>query len=508
MSSLKNCLDPFHDTDVAISQFPDGNTRPSIVQEVRSSVSFSVPSGSDLICNLMPFMIGPNALSAPMTGTRAGLQYSEAVSGGGQVSCSAEGVVAGLFTTPTPGFLDLFTVASGNLYYPNGVNAWTSDAAAARTRIAVPNMASVSSGSRRLLSVGLELHNTTADLYKQGTITCYRKQQSYSQARYLAGTPNAISTAPGAVKFGTSFGAGSSVTPLGFPPTMHSAYLPPASVGAAMALPGSRQWEAKEGAYLVGTLADPMNQAMRPNEQGFPMLIAYDVDVAEPLGAVTAPNDCIIYPNLFPSTYSAVVAPAYLTGKQAAVDFIQTGFNNTGFIATGLGANSTFTLTIKAIWEFAPSVVENVGQSLVWLAKAPPRYDPAFLELYQDAARSLPVAVMVKENPAGEWYNTVTGLLKSAVVNAGSLAPVLTKIPDVGPALAATSLGMSAIGTAAWGDKKPRPATAPARASNARGRTRSNSAASRSTRTSKSSVKSVSFGNRKTPKRKVKRHGR
>ena len=464
---LEKFFDPFHDTPVSVAQVPDGNTRPTIVQEVRSSVDI-VTVGQDLAINIMPFCLCQTAATmAPGYRTRA--LYDETTFQNGTdifYPCAQNLIVTqpGTYNV-TEGFIDVCLTPAGLPMYPSGgATSWSPP-----SRYAVPNMSTTASGARRLVAVGFELHNTTAELYRQGTITCYRKPVSYSQDRWFAGDFGVAAPA-GAVPFGTGWTFASSCNPIGTAPAFEEAYMPPSSVGEAMALVGTTQWEAAKGAYSVATLCDIGKTPLQPNNFGYFAYTAGDVNHLNHLPAPSRNQDALCTRSVGDVVTSAG-HPHYQFGHAPLVEYLPTRMNTTGLLATGLSTQTTFTLTIKAIWEFAPSTLATSGESLVWLARPPPAYDPAFIELYQETARRLPVAVPVSENPLGEWFQKVQGAIAAAVPHVGTLAPLLNVVPGIGPALAATARAVGDAASGEWGTgpapakkavkARPRPSSAP-----------------------------------------------
>lgn len=482
---ITKMLDPFHDTEVPLGPIPDGNTRPVITQEIRSSVQITT-NGDDLSIALLPFHFCNTAglndgerftYSVPETlAYKTAGSMSTTTLWNNHVVVGATPLATG--TAFTTGFLDVRLRNSGGKFYPDG----SSDFPDSRV-VVLPNTQPTGAGLRRLLAVGLELHNTTADLYKQGTITCYRKPVSYGhlKAHHMAAMPP----------------VGRTMNALGPDVDHEIANLPEDSVGRAMAYPGSTQWEASKGAYVVATIADLEEQDLCVNSTGFPGMEYGDFS--------SYPN--WVGTNVFAYDYRGRcnyhmngVAPgnepeASYTFRYPE-EYIRTGMNTSGILATGLSAQTTFTLTVKAIWEFAPSLGDSSVEQLVWLAKTPPPLDPTFVEMYQAAAVQLPAAVPVNENPEGEWWRKVESIIQAVL-------PYISTLEPAGKLL--TCLGCKAVRAPSgqWGDIEdlPRVSARPRPSSRASSRSgRSSSVGSRGSQR-KVTIRIGSGGIKKKPKK-------
>jgi len=121
-------------------------------------------------------------------------------------------------------------------------------------------------------------------------------------------------------------------------------------------------------------------------------------------------------------------------------DVLRVPFHTSGVILEGLNPNSTFTVTLRTVWEVAPDYGDANGAVLVPLTQPSPAYDPIAIELYQRAVAMLPVAVPVGMNAAGDWWDWVLAALGAAAT------PVATMV--MGPAGAVVgAAASSAINT-------------------------------------------------------------
>jgi hypothetical protein len=206
---LIQALDPFHDTDIPPTGFPDANIGGSIVQEVKSSIQISAPSSvTSGTWDLHAFNLS-NML--------AGYLYQGGFLAGFTAAASTPVTAGGVvvLTGPTGTALNLSNIGSN-------VNV---------TSLSLPF--DYLTGSSRIVAMGFEGVNTTSDLYRQGLVTVYRQPQPSVQV----------------VNYPTKFGTVTGQT------NMYLCNDAPSSIDQAMLLEGSRQWKAADGSYSVVTLS-------------------------------------------------------------------------------------------------------------------------------------------------------------------------------------------------------------------------------------------------------------
>jgi len=161
-------------------------------------------------------------------------------------------------------------------------------------------------------------------------------------------------------------------------------------------LPGSRTWEAKEGAYVVPTMAEPNNPPV-PLTRDF--IYAQDADATP-------------WCSVFTSTGTAKL-------MTTSIFTIESPFNLQGAYFSGL--DPTTVLVIDAIY-----VVERFSNQyntdIATLSRPSSPYDAAVLKLYSEIARELPPGVPVSENGFGDWISGIAGVV-STVARAASFIP-------------------------------------------------------------------------------------
>jgi len=219
----------------------------------------------------------------------------------------------------------------------------------------------------RVIACGVEAVNTTAELYKSGSATCYRapSHREVIQAGIVVGA----STGP---FFADTFD------------------LPPATQSDAQLYPNSRTWSAAEGYYGIGTLSDsenPFLSAIPKEPWGWK-----PPSVSQLMSGAAQP----VY--TYAPSVAGFQAPATCTTARVFP------FDTHGCIFSGLNAQSTLQITTRYIIERIPSTSEP---DLLVLTRPPSPYDSTALDLYAKAISELPVGCMVKENPLGEWFNDV-----------------------------------------------------------------------------------------------------
>jgi hypothetical protein len=208
---LIQALDPFHDTDIPPTGFPDANIGGSIVQEVKSSVQISVPSSVTTgTWDLHAFNTTNMLLGTATQGT-------------------FEAAFEASTTAPTSVNVGGVVIVSGPTGVPLNLGQYPDSAVA----ISLSLPPSYLTGSSRIVAMGFEGVNTTSDLYRQGLVTVYRQPQPSTQVVSYPVISGTTST----------------------PTNMLLCNDAPSSIDQAMLLEGSRQWKAADGSYNVVTFS-------------------------------------------------------------------------------------------------------------------------------------------------------------------------------------------------------------------------------------------------------------
>jgi len=220
-------------------------------------------------------------------------------------------------------------------------------------------------GVGRLVGAGLEIINTTSPLNRQGLCTVYRQPQAKETTatvlyQGVAGLANQAYTAQ-----------------------MYRN--PPATLATASLYPGSRNWPAEEGAYLVTPFIGTSNKPKACSP--FSPLVSTDASIEGTGGVVSRP--CWVGSK--GTAAGAIVCPNF---KSEPVHL-------TGAYFTGLSQESTLTVTWNVYYETFPSIDER---EILVLATPSARYDGKALEVLNYALATLPVGVPASMNPLGEWF--------------------------------------------------------------------------------------------------------
>lgn len=257
-------------------------------------------------------------------------------------------------------------------------------------------------GSGRLIGMGFEVVNTTSQLAVQGTTTVYRQNQSHplETAMISQSTPGVNDP---------SF-------------TAHVVVPPPNSVATAMLLPGSRQWHAKDGAYIVQSFVGQDNP---------PLMVGYTAPVVFDSG-----DDVV---GGFGTNISNVYAPAPGISALNPIINVATKINPIhmgGCILSGLSPSTTLTVNRVYYYETFPNPSEA---SILVLGTPSCGYDPIALEFFSHCLARMSVGVPSGDNAGGDWFDGLMSILRDV---APLVTPVLTAF---NPLLGAASAGIGAV---------------------------------------------------------------
>lgn len=257
----------------------------------------------------------------------------------------------------------------------------------------------ISEGTVKVVGSGLEIINTSPEIYKSGLITIARIPQAACKEKHCfvvrdsGNTINAISNLTGLVSMPTT-------------PSELATY------------PNYRQWEAAEGCYCVlkqyATSADshyPGGSVVRYLDS-MPTASQIDMDTSD-LHIVDAPQ-------------VKFVAPAQSGLSVSTANFerqvLVTPSDSVCVMITGASEQSTFKIRQKLFLERRVNTSIVNLKPLVPFARESPSFNPLALELVSEIYSELPAGVMFKENPAGEWWDRVLSAI-------GKIAPLIGLIP-------------------------------------------------------------------------------
>lgn len=368
---LKLALDPWHDTSVdGFSGFPDEGIGKSVCFSVTQEYSIGklraptpLPAGN-WSCRIGNFPILTRELVA--RGFMTEEVFNQPTSTGYnlmpvQVDYAQDGA-------------DFASVGDASLYPANAQGCTLPE--------------EYTQGTVTVCGMGIEVVNTTADLQKQGLMTCARMvQPDFEPFQAYFAMPAGV-------------WATRSVAPVRALPKNLS----------EMALyPGFAQDSAKDGYYA------PVQLKMG-RHFNFPSPISTAVMESDPTSGSTvgvAPIPC----HTSRLTVITVDTVNFAIGRNFQI-YVPCDSNCVMF--TGLSDATTLTLRVRWILERKPS--DNEKQMLV-IATPSATYDPVALEIYSRVVSRMPAGVPFTENPAGEWWAKMLGELATV------LGPMVAMIP-------------------------------------------------------------------------------
>lgn len=381
---IKLALDPFHDQNHTVAGYPDSDASQTLVGCYQYQLEIARPAGTAANWDAHIFTLPQATALNDYVYTMAG------------------------------NWKKMTELATSNIYPQSLLNISTGPAGANLSQVAGVAVAGVetqvlpeignydiASGVTRIIGLGFEITNTTAEMYKQGSLTAYRMPQ--------LGTLTCIPTA----STSGSYAAAASNT-------MYK--LPPSTVAQANLLKGTRTWDAAAGAYvtcLQNSIHNPLTQ-LGSNQ------IIY---------AATSQPQVADF-NVIAQSGVAGAAGSSATGYGPTK---QVPYDTSGVFLTGLSNSTTLTVKLRVYVERAPTWFDP---SLAVQATPSAGYDIHALELYSQACNVLPPAVKVGENAKGDWWRAVLSVLRAAAV------PIGLAVSPYFPAAAAIGASVSSVAEA------------------------------------------------------------
>lgn len=363
---LTQALDPFKDLVRPHPGYPDKVMDPSIVEVVKQSVT--ITSGGlvgDWDCNIF---LDQQLISVPLFSTTAS-GNSRFRSGQGATPFNRGGLV--VRRDVNGGSLDITKTVNALCL---GVESTLYD-----------------NESCRIVGVGFEVHDVTAELDKQGSCTAWRVPKPDGTPRFLNVTED------------------NGVTPC--VPNCVAAVtcaIPPYSINEAVDLPGSVQWEAKEGLYTVPILVDEVNPPCS----------------REQLALSCIENSIQYFPQI--STTGAAKLITCLSPN------CNSAFSMQGALFSGLKNSAELLVNFTYFLERFPNKISAIKR----LCYPSPNFDPAVFKLYSSVANKIPVGVMVKENGLGDWISGVARIISTV---AGFVPHPIGKVISTGASFVANA---------------------------------------------------------------------
>lgn len=351
-------LDPFHDSQIQnLAGYPDIEVSPSVVRMVKQSMTISKPPGlaaGDWNCQIVQW---PWAKLLPFR----------------QSNSRTNNVIATDAPTQPKGGLQVLACLTSDVgqFDPNNVGVISFGALELADDIL--------QGSNRLIGAGYEVHNTTAQIYKQGAVCNFMMhnvpKDSSVFTRDVATSPASL----GQAFCGTSF------------------RIAPRNTAEAMLIPGSNEWNAADGVLAVARFSGVDNP---PFTVDYNLPVLFEIDDIPSNSAVTFPNTSQV---LFP-------ANALSAGSSAVPAWKSFPIHTSGSIFTGLSEQTSLRLNWNVIIESFPSPRDTKDLTI---ATPSASFDPRTLEIYSHTLGHAPVAVPVGENPLGEWFMDMVGKISN-----------------------------------------------------------------------------------------------
>lgn len=419
-------MDPFHDFEFENVGIPDESSYSHVVEEIKDSFQLSAPTGTTGQWSAHIFT-SPESIVQQLQVGSVPMHTYYANSVAFEDPVSGEPAFAHTYAQ-THSVLPLDYVVPVQLGLVN-VHAWDHDNAVLMPSVGyqLPNTQEVLAdeyskyGKRRLVGLAFEVHDTSASITRQGTLTVYRMPQTHIRGEFMAGdyTTMADSSYRGIYGKGDEPEHSNLIGPNPSHRIFNEYGLPPTSLKEAMTLKGTRQWEARKGAYVVATQDIQRNKLQftsrtpvvflggdKPVEDYSPEMMQ-----APPIGSLFSPTfNCA--DNL------ADVSPIQeIMGPSS----FPVPFHTSGVILTGLNPASTFNVTVRCIWEFAPVVDDYQVGNLVFLTRPPNVCDYEALKLYQSIASTLPPGVPVDMNAKGDFWDMILSGAQKALPTLGGM---------------------------------------------------------------------------------------
>lgn len=371
-------LDTFHDKEIGHRGYPDMNSCKTVIQEGRVQVNVSAPASAAggnwdvLICNLNEAYTSTDPTGSGYFNMIDGLVTLNGTTYGVSPFIISSNIEGGWLLPGDGSFgTAVFQNVNFNQYFANDDPC-------------------------RVVSMGFEVHNTTAEISKQGTVTAFKVPQVNSLGNW-----NIVRGGP----------------VLDY--DVFNSVMPPALVNQAMPLAGTRQWLASEGALVNCVMNNTDMPFVQPNN--FPHAFSDTSNTNQP-----GSN-----PGYGFGSFSFTSPSAFVT-KAVTMPI---PYDTSGVFLTGLSNASTLTITFKMLIEIAPSW----NSPFVSLGAPSAAYDPLALQLYANVIREIPPAVKVNENASGDWFRGIMGIVQTV---APVFGPVGALIGSAAGNLAAASKGI------------------------------------------------------------------
>lgn len=230
----------------------------------------------------------------------------------------------------------------------------------------------------RTVSFGYELHNTTAEIQRAGSVTVYRAPSNYHEVHmYMK--------------------EGAIVQP--FSATFINQM--PHSLGIATNYPNTRTWEAAKGVYSV-CLPHPTNTF-----------------------SPSLPSNFILQGGGLANSVVCAYNSSYTTTKASIT---HSPLSCTGVFSSRYSAEQTFTLDFRQILEILPGPSDTMDLSF---ASTCPQLDSTCIKMYKRMYTQIPPGVPVSFNAAGDWVRSIIRIAKNVLPTLSAFPGPVGKIAGI-----------------------------------------------------------------------------
>jgi len=403
-NAIIQALDPMHDLPVDhLVGWPDMETAPSIVQCIKQTVQVTnTLDGNPFDLHLCIFPFVNQQRYTPVI-SRINSMIGNPTNEGN------------FFATPLTilGGLTIFQTAVGA-----PCNLSTSPVVA---RLTLDD--TFVHGPCRVVGMGYEVCNTTADLYKSGQVLCYRLPQPYNKpSAYTYFTPANLPA--------TDSGGGPAVVPYILPATCQLFRPPVPDAASMMLIAGTRQWKAEDGVYQVVPLVCGPDNPPMVGDYTQPIFSAFGNAEDQPDGDTLGPVNTgpVIVPTVWSTAIPGETGPISPWAELPCCRIMPV--QQCGSLFTGLTPQSTLTVTFNVYLETFPGFAEK---TLLTLATPSCPFDPVALQCISRAFLNLPVGVPFADNGLGEAF------AETLADMADVIAPIAMAVGQ--PGIAAAVLG-------------------------------------------------------------------
>lgn len=373
-----SATDPMHDSSVTLAGWPDRNIELSVIRKIPQVVTIAFPQDNSHFSPEEIVSWEAHLHLQPWLNTMVFSKH-------GRVNNTI--IASENLETAKIGGLQVFAVPPG-LPFAYGTNDPLTGICPQIAEIQL--QPEYTQGVGRIVGFGVEAINTTASLYKQGHVYCWRAPEPNLQPATFSEERQPDSPDP--------------AVPVASYPFSGQFYRhPPRLAAEALLYTGTQDWPAGEGAYMVGTFHDFENPATA-------------VNYIQPMMTEVVDGEDKTYnePGDYPANISPVWHPREVTNPSSPTFHGAPGtklypINQMGMIFTGLSRQSTIDVKLNIYYESFPSIAQKDILSLAYPSTA---YNERVLKLLSAVMRTMPVATMSKNNATGDWWDKVLEALE------------------------------------------------------------------------------------------------